>query len=152
MKKHTPVHTELITDRGDSRVFTMAIRGNAKTITGIRITSSLTGVAMQVKRHYVGSSNPIDNPTQATVLSLAIQQQMTNKVASFVLTGSVGQAIYYARPSRVEGVPSFSLNGIVINFFNSVTVSITDPQTGAIDNYDVYQSQDVNLTGVLYVY
>ncbi len=153
MKKHTVLKQQTIEERGASVTFSLPVPGKSRKVIGIRISTTILGNPMKVARHYVGVGAALEDVDidGAVVLALATRQLMNNKVDVFEVEADGSENVFYARRSNIEGRPYFELNGEPVSFSEPVTVSVTDPGTSAVEDYDVYQSLTTGLEGVLYV-
>lgn len=153
MEKRGRLHIERINYRGENKSFTVDVSPKARKITGIVITTKLTGDEMPVNRHFFGAAatgGVIDN---AFVNALSNEQmESTVKVFEVDATGA-GIKVFYARPVRLDGLPSFEIDNQSAPFLDPVVVSVTDAETGYQEDYYVWESQDADLGELeLYVY
>ncbi len=153
MEKRTSIKKERIGVRGENKVFTIDVPGNAKRIIGIQFSTKLTGDNMPVNRHYFGKSVTPFVYSNSFVQGLS-NEQMESTVKVFSINALVGQKIYYARPSRLDGLPSFEVNAVSTGFtLIGTPVSVTDAETGYTEDYNLFESNDSGFGQVkLYVF
>lgn len=152
MQRHSPITKKRIGVRGENNVFTIDLPANSKRVTRIIITTKLTGDQMPVNRHFYGTSVVPGAYDDAFVNSLS-NEQMESTVRVFSMTAGAGEKIYYARPSRLDGIPSFEINGASAGFGSPIAVNVVDPDTGYTEEYYLFESNDSDLgASKLYVY
>ena len=152
MERHSTITKKTISVRGENNVFTVDVPAKSKSITQIIVTTKLTGEAMPVNRHYFGVAAVPGVYDNAFVNNLG-NEQMESTVKVFSLYAGVGQKIYYARPSRLDSLPSFEINGASVGFSAPIAVNVFDPETGYFEEYYLFESNDSNLeVSKLYVY
>lgn len=138
---------ERVEVRGENKVFTMDVSPKAKRVVGIMISTKLTNDPMPVNRHFYGAAAVPGLYDNAFVNSLQ-NQQMESTVKVFALNAGALQKIFYARPARLDGLPSFEVNGQSIPFLDPQVISVTDPDTAYVEDYLLWESQDLNLGAV----
>ena len=151
METRSALHIERVSTRGENRVFTVEIPHDAKEIVGIIVTTKLTGDPIAVNRHYFGTAVPgiLDN----TFVQALSNEQMESSVKVFAVNAAAAEKIYYARPVRIDGLPSFEIDNVSAGFGNPTIVSVSDSETGFIEDYFLFESNDLSLGQVkLYVY
>lgn len=151
MEKRSDIHIERILTRGENRVFTVEIPNNAKEIVGIIISTKLTGDPIAVNRHYFG--NAVVGVFNNAFVQALSNEQMESTVKVFKVNAAAGEKIFYARPVRIDGFPSFEIDNVSAGFGNPTIVSITDSETGFVEDYYLFESNDSGLGQVkLFVY
>lgn len=151
MEKRSSLHIERIETRGENKVFTVEVPSDAREIVGVIVTTKLTGNPIAVNRHYFGNAVPgvLDN---AFIQSL-FNEQMESTVKVFDVNVGIGEKLFYARPVRIDGFPSFEIDNVSAGFGNPTTVSVVDSETGYTEEYYIFQSNDSAIGQVkLYVY
>jgi hypothetical protein len=141
--KTTPVITKInITKRGEFTTFSVSVPPNIKKITGIIVLSSLSSNPIETTNKYYGIGDANQN-TSAFIITLT-SKQISSKSTVFTANAGIGKHVYYAVPRRI-GRSQFTINAIKGGFKNPVIISVTDPETGFIEDYYLYESIDENL-------
>lgn len=157
MKKITIKKTRIllaeidITERGSVVTGVINVPSNTKKIKGIyalatRTGSTLAGNLIKTNKHYWGVA-AVPGATDNTFLQTLSKEDMNSKNKVFAANAGAAEYIWYARPTRL-GKAYFSIDSVNGGFQDPVTVSVTDPDTGYVENYYVYQSNDANESNV----
>jgi len=120
-----------------------ALPADCQRIIAVGVVENLTTRPMQynVRRYGTG---PAGQNTEAFVLTLT-RENLAEAGNTFLVNAGPGEKIYYAHPRRL-GTVLFEYGDVVGGFTGPVVVAVTDPETGASEEYYLWESLEDNLS------
>ena len=142
IKKRILVKIISISEGGQYEIAQCKIPASAYRVTGIGFTTRPSDQSLSTNIRYYGVGLAGEN-TEGFVLTL-VHEFQDQQEDFFTVNPGANEKIYYAQ-RKALGLPNFQVDTFIGGFLDPSTVTVTDPISGIIEDYYLWESTNVNL-------